>query len=86
VTGTALPHAPQYDDAVDLGRYPINDPASLAYQDLVQTCRDQLGSVGVARASSGSCAAARMVSSGCPPAPVRSRSSAASTPCTGSLR
>jgi hypothetical protein len=49
VTGTALPHAPQYDDAVDLGRYPINDPASHAYQDLVQTCRDQLGSHGVAQ-------------------------------------
>ena len=49
MTGTALLHAPQYDDAVDLSRYPINDPASLAYQDLVQTCRAQLGSHGVAQ-------------------------------------
>jgi hypothetical protein len=49
VTGTALPHAPQYYDAVDLDRYPINDPASPAYQDLVQTCQDQLRSHGVAQ-------------------------------------
>jgi hypothetical protein len=49
VTGTALPQAPQYDDAVDLDRYPINDPASPACRDLVQTCRDQLRSHGVAQ-------------------------------------
>jgi hypothetical protein len=49
VTGTALPQAPQYDDAVDLERYPINDPASPAYQDLVRACRDQLRGHGVAR-------------------------------------
>ena len=49
MTGTALPQAPQYNDAVDLDRYPINDPASLAYQDLVQACREQLRSHGVAQ-------------------------------------
>jgi alkylated DNA repair dioxygenase AlkB len=49
VTSTALPQAPQYDDAVDLDRYPINDPASRAYRALVQTCREQLRSDGVAQ-------------------------------------
>jgi len=49
VTSTALPQAPQYEDAVDLDRYPINDPASRAYRALVQTCREQLRSDGVAQ-------------------------------------
>jgi hypothetical protein len=46
---TTWPRAPEYDDAVDLDRYPINDPASLAYRALVQACRDQLRSHGVAQ-------------------------------------
>jgi hypothetical protein len=49
VTGTSLPQAPQYDDAVDLDRYPINDPASPAHQALIQECRDQLRNHGAAR-------------------------------------
>jgi len=49
VTGTALPQAPQYDDVVDLDRYPIHDPASPALRVLVQACRDQLASHGVAQ-------------------------------------
>ena len=49
MTGTALPQAPRYDDVVDLNRYPINDPASPACRALVQTCRDQLRSDGVAQ-------------------------------------
>jgi len=32
VTGTALPQACPYGDAVDLDRYPINEPASPAYR------------------------------------------------------
>jgi hypothetical protein len=36
-------------DAVDLERYPINDPAGQAYRDLVQACRDQLRRDGVAQ-------------------------------------
>jgi hypothetical protein len=36
-------------DAVDLERYPINDPGGAAYQNLVQTCREQLRSDGVAQ-------------------------------------
>jgi hypothetical protein len=48
VTGTVLPQASQYDDAVELDRYPINDPASPAYRALVQRCRDQLRSHGAA--------------------------------------
>jgi hypothetical protein len=49
VTGTALPQAPQYDDAVDLDRYPINDPDSPGYRALVQLCRDQLHNQGAAQ-------------------------------------
>jgi hypothetical protein len=49
VTGTALPQAPQYDDVVELDRYPINDPASPAFRSLVQACRNQLLSHGVAQ-------------------------------------
>jgi hypothetical protein len=46
---TAWPRTPGYDDVVDLDRYPIGDPASPAYQELVQACRDQLSGTGVAR-------------------------------------
>ena len=49
MTSTARPQASQYDDAVDLDRYPINHPVSPAYQTLVQTCREQLQSHGVAQ-------------------------------------
>ena len=38
-----------YEDVVDLGRYPIDDPASPAYLALVQACRDQLRDQGVAQ-------------------------------------
>jgi hypothetical protein len=123
MTITALPQAPRYDDAIDLNRYPIHDPAHAGYQALVQGCRDQLRDRGVAQLdgfltpaavtemvalasqlaaqawasdqthtatttlpSRTSCTVARMASSGCPPAPARSRFSAASTPCTGSPR
>jgi hypothetical protein len=49
MTATSRPQAPGYDDAVDLDRYPINDSASPAYRALVQACRDQLRSHGVAQ-------------------------------------
>jgi hypothetical protein len=49
MTATTWPRTPGYDDAVDLDRYPINDPASPAYRALVQACRDQLRSHGVAQ-------------------------------------
>ena len=49
MTATTWPPVPGYDDAVDLDRYPINAPASPAYQALVQACRDQLRSHGVAQ-------------------------------------
>jgi hypothetical protein len=49
MTAATRPPAPGYDDAVDLDRYPINAPASPAYQALVQACRDQLRSHGVAQ-------------------------------------
>ena len=49
MTATSGPSASAYDDVVDLGRYPINDPAGSAYQALVQACRDQLRSHGVAQ-------------------------------------
>jgi hypothetical protein len=39
----------QYEDVVDLARYPIDDPAGPAYQDLVRVCRDQLSRHGVAQ-------------------------------------
>jgi hypothetical protein len=48
VTETSLPQANPSGDVVDLERYPINDPASPAYRDLVQICRDQLSRHGVA--------------------------------------
>jgi hypothetical protein len=48
IAATGTP-AHGYDDAVDLDRYPINDPASPAYRHLVESCQDQLGAQGVAR-------------------------------------
>ena len=39
----------QYEDAVDLRRYPIHEPGGQACRDLVQDCRDQLRDHGVAR-------------------------------------
>jgi hypothetical protein len=48
MTATSRPPAPGYDDAVDLDRYPVNAPGSPAYRALVQACRDQLASRGVA--------------------------------------
>ena len=49
MTATSGPSASAYDDVVDLGRYPINDPAGSAYQALVQACQDQLRDQGVAQ-------------------------------------
>ena len=46
---TIRPQAPRYAGVVDLGRYPINDPASPEYRVLVQACRDQLRDSGVAQ-------------------------------------
>jgi hypothetical protein len=45
---TASP-SPQYQDVVDLGCYPIHEPAAQACRDLVQDCRDQLRDRGVAQ-------------------------------------
>ena len=39
----------QYEDVVDLRRYPINEPDSRAGRDLVLHCRDQLRDSGVAQ-------------------------------------
>ncbi len=49
MTITTRPQAPRYDDAIDLDRYPIHDPARAGYQALVQGCRDQLRDRGVAQ-------------------------------------
>ena len=49
MTATTGPRTPGYDDAVDLDRYPIGDPASPAYRELVRECRDQLRGQGVAQ-------------------------------------
>jgi len=49
MTATTGPRTPGYDDAVDLDRYPIADPASPACRELVQACQDQLRSTGVAQ-------------------------------------
>src|SRR6266699_2823992 len=38
----------QYEDVVDLRRYPINEPVGQACRDLVRDCRDQLRDRGVA--------------------------------------
>jgi hypothetical protein len=40
--------AARFDGVVDTGRYPIGDPASAAYADLVLHCQDQLRAAGVA--------------------------------------
>ena len=47
MTTTSQPQ--QYADVVDLRRYPINEPASQAYRDLVRDCQDQLRDRGVAQ-------------------------------------
>ncbi len=49
MTATTWPRTPGYDDVVDLNRYPIGDPASPAYRELVRACRDQLRGRGVAQ-------------------------------------
>ena len=49
MTAATGPQASGYNDVVDLGRYPINDPASPAYRALVQAGRDQLRDQGVAQ-------------------------------------
>ena len=49
MTATTWPRTPGYDDVVDLERFPIGDPASPAYRELVRGCRDQLRGTGVAR-------------------------------------
>jgi hypothetical protein len=38
-----------YEDVIDLERYPIDDPGSATYQDLVRDCREQLRETGAAR-------------------------------------
>ena len=48
MTATTWPRTPGYDDVVDLDRYPIGDPASPAYRELVRMCQDQLRDTGVA--------------------------------------
>jgi hypothetical protein len=47
MTTTSPP--PRYEDVVDLGRYPIHQPASRGYGALVQACQDQLRDRGVAQ-------------------------------------
>ena len=47
MTTTSQPQ--QYEDVVDLRRYPINEPDSQARRDLVRDCRDQLRDRGVAQ-------------------------------------
>jgi alkylated DNA repair dioxygenase AlkB len=49
MTATTWPPTSGYDDVVDLNRYPIGDPASPAYRELVRVCRDQLRGQGVAQ-------------------------------------
>jgi hypothetical protein len=46
---TTWPKAPGYGDAVDLSRYPINDPSGSAYRHLVRTGQDQLRDRGLAQ-------------------------------------
>src|SRR2546429_6946956 len=43
------PPSQQYEDVVDLRRYPINEPVGQACRDLVRDCRDQLRDRGVAQ-------------------------------------
>jgi hypothetical protein len=49
VAALADPEVGDLDDVVDLDRYPIDDPVSAGWQDLVSTARAQLASDGVAR-------------------------------------
>jgi hypothetical protein len=49
MTAATWPQASGYDDVVDLGRYPINDPEGPAYRALVQAGQDQLRDRGVAQ-------------------------------------
>jgi hypothetical protein len=49
MTNTTWPQAPGYDDVVDLSRYPIHEPASPGYRQLVRTCQDQLRGQGLAQ-------------------------------------
>jgi hypothetical protein len=49
MTAAPRPQASGYDDAVDLSRYPINDPADPAYRALVQAGQGQLRDQGVAQ-------------------------------------
>ena len=49
MAATSWPQDCRYGDVVDLSRYPINDPASPAYRELVRDCQDQLRGHGVAQ-------------------------------------
>jgi len=49
MTAGTGPQASEYDDVVDLSRYPINDPADPAYRALIQAGQDELRDQGVAR-------------------------------------
>jgi hypothetical protein len=46
---TTMSPRPRYEDVVDLGRYPIHEPASQGYGALVLACQDQLRDRGVAQ-------------------------------------
>jgi hypothetical protein len=46
---TTQSHAPVYQGAVDLQRYPIQDPGTRRYRALIQDCRDQLRDHGIAQ-------------------------------------
>ena len=48
MTATSRPRTPGYDDVVDLDRYPIGDPVSPGYAELVRACQDQLRDTGAA--------------------------------------
>ena len=49
MTEVTSPQHSRYDDAVDLDRYPINDPAGPAYRALIRASQDQLREQGVAQ-------------------------------------
>jgi hypothetical protein len=49
MTTSPRQQAPGYDDVVDLDSYPINDPSSPAYRDLVRACQAQLRDQGLAQ-------------------------------------
>src|SRR5919201_6099825 len=46
---TTMSPPPRYEDVVDLGHYPIHEPASRGYGALVRACQDQLRDRGVAQ-------------------------------------